>query len=286
MLAIIVNIALLLAIAIAYAAFDVFNKRNVPNIFVYAALALGVAVTLLNGVYTAEISLAIALVVGAAGYAIYRIGYWGAGDFFELVTISLILPIQQTPLLLSVNQYGMPFLLSVFIAAGVSAVWIVPLYYLSAGRNAVKVKSKGLATEKKILSIVMLAMYLLLFFVISSFFRLSATGAVILAAFAIPSVVMPMYESRITQSMAKPVSAKELEEGDMLALNLMDEKDISYFKRRSKHFGRLVTNEFLNDLRNSDRKLQVYRNAAPFALFILIGTVISLLLGNLMLLIV
>ena len=77
-----VRIIVLLAIATLYAIFDVFNKREVPNAFVYACLAVGILVTFTYGLTLAEMSLLLALAIGAGGYLVYRAGYWGAGDFF------------------------------------------------------------------------------------------------------------------------------------------------------------------------------------------------------------
>ena len=41
-----IEIFVLVLVTLIYAMFDVFNKRNVPNIFVYATIGLGVALAL------------------------------------------------------------------------------------------------------------------------------------------------------------------------------------------------------------------------------------------------
>ena len=279
-----ISLILLLAITIIYAVFDVFNNRNVPNWFAYSSVVIGLAVTFLFDSGVLAFSLALALFVGAAGYLIYRMGFWGAGDFFELVAVSLLLPLQQSPLLLSVNQLGLPFILSVFIATGFSAIWVVPIYYLLFDRHE-EVKSK-VGTRRIVLGATMIVTYAALFIVICQIYGFSLLRLAILVAIAVPSSVALIFEERITASMMRLIPVRELEEGDMIALNMMSGKEASRLSKKYRSFGRLATKSFIKEARGAKEKLPVYRNAAPLALFILIGVVVSLLFGNLILLMV
>ncbi len=92
-----ISLLALAAVTIIYAAFDVFNDRNVPDAFAYASVVFGLAVTVLFNSGILAFSLALALLVGALGYLVYKTGFWGAGDIFELVAVSLLLPIATPP---------------------------------------------------------------------------------------------------------------------------------------------------------------------------------------------
>ncbi|MGC8547789.1 MAG: prepilin peptidase [Candidatus Micrarchaeia archaeon] len=272
----------LLVVVVLYAIFDLFNKREVPDAFVYAALAIGVLLTFTYPKTTVEISLLVAVAVAAIGYVIYRAGFWGAGDFFELTTISLILPIQPRPLLVSVDQLGIPFVVSFFISTGLAAIWIVPIYYLLVNREKTNTKTKTQPIYK-ILGVLLITIYLMLLLFVYSLFGISWLRLLIIAAIGIPSAIILAYEEEITDKMTRLVPAKELTEGDIIAVNLMQSSEIRYFASKYKNFGRLVTKEMAKELRHVDRKLPVYRHAAPFAVFVLIGVVVSLLFGNIIL---
>ena len=276
------RMGILLTVVVLYALFDLFNKREVPDAFVYAALAIGLLITFTYPKTTAEISLLVAVAVAAIGYAIYRAGFWGAGDFFELTTISLILPIQPRPLLVSVDQLGMPFVVSFFISTGLAAIWIVPIYYLLVNREKTSKRTKTQPIYK-ILGVLLITIYLMLLLFVYLLFGISWLRLLIIAAIGIPSAIILAYEEEITDKMTRLVPAKELTEGDIIAVNLMQGSEIRYFASKYKNFGRLVTKEMAKELSHVDRKLPVYRHAAPFAVFVLIGVVVSLLFGNIIL---
>jgi hypothetical protein len=279
-----VSLLALAAVTIIYAAFDVFNDRNVPDVFAYTSVVLGLAVTVAFNFSTLAFSLALALLVGALGYLVYKTGFWGAGDMFELVAVSLLIPIQPTPLLVSVSQAGLPFVLSVFIATGFAAVWAVPIYYLLIDRHE-EVKSR-VSGRRIVLGAVLFAMYATLFLAIYLLYGFSSLNLAVLAAIAVPSIITMIFEEKITASMIRVIPAREIVDGDMLALNMMSAKESARLSKKYKGFGRLVTKKLIGEIGGTKEKLPVYRNAAPLALFILIGVVISLLFGNIILLMI
>lgn len=118
MLSFVIRAVILLAIALVYAIYDLFNKRNVPDSFVYASAIIALLVTFTYSIGTIGISILIATVIGSIGYVLYRAGILGAGDFFEFMAISLIFPYQPAPLIVGIGQLNIPFILSIFIATG------------------------------------------------------------------------------------------------------------------------------------------------------------------------
>ncbi len=275
------RVVIAVIIAVIYVYFDIFNNRDVPNAFVYAALAIAALLTFTYPARLVELSLLLAFAIGALGYIIYRAGFWGAGDFFELVTISLIIPMQPRPLLVSINQFNMPFVVSIFIAAGFAALWFVPLYYLFMNKK--KVEKTKTQPIYKVLSIMLLVFYLVLLLFIYMFFGIDWQKTLIVLLIAIPSAFTLAYEEEVTEKMTKRVKPRDLQPEDIIAVNLMSKSDIEYFKSKYKSFGRLVTPEMLRHLKNVEKEVPVYSNAIPFALFIFIGLCISLLFGNILL---
>ena len=134
--------AVLIVITAIYALFDVFNKRNIPNIFVYLTVAVAFAITLTYGYSTIIYSIAIAVIVAIPGYLLYKKGFLGGGDFLEFVAISLILPIQPNPILYSEVQIPIPFIISVLLAAGYTVSIYIPIYYLSRSARKPKIDRK------------------------------------------------------------------------------------------------------------------------------------------------
>jgi len=279
-----IQILALAIVTVLYASFDVFNKRNVPEVFAYASVALGVAITFIFNFNVLAYSLLLALIVGVLGYLVYRMGMWGAGDYFELVAISLLLPMQFNPLLVSANQFQLPFILSVFTATGFVAMWVVPIYYLLIDRNR-RVKSQ-LDARHTIYGLTLLVLYFAMCLAIYRFYGLSLGKIALLLLIAIPSAITIIFEEKITLRMVSPTLPKELEEGDIIAINMMSKRAIVHFYRRYRNFGRLVTKKFIAESRGERLQLPVYKNAAPLAFFILIGAVVSVLFGNLILLII
>ncbi len=283
-----IRLVLLLAIALAYAIFDTFNKRNVPNAFVYGALAVGFASTLFYPMHVIIISVLIALVLGAVGYFIYRLGFMGAGDFFEFMTISLILPLQPLPVLLGSAMSGLslPFMFSVFIATAYVMLVSIIVYYLFLAKKSQLEKGYRISMRQIFSALVLFLAYMLLLAFVWILEGIGLISAVLVLLIAIPSCVIVAFDRLINLRMISMLGPNELDEGDMIAVNLMKKDDIEYFKRHSRSFGRLVTKKLKHDLMNSEKKLPVYRNAVPLALFTFFGIIISLVFGNLVLLLI
>ncbi|MDE1850760.1 MAG: prepilin peptidase [Candidatus Micrarchaeota archaeon] len=281
------RIAALLAIGIVFAAYDIFNRRNIPNVFAFGSVAIGAVFTLaLGDVQQIVYSVLVASVVGALSYLLYKIGQMGLGDGFEFVAISLIMPLQPAPLLQAVGQLGLPFMLSVFVAAGIAAIVLVPAYCIAKMRRGKRLEPLiKIRPNTAIKAAIMLLAYgaLLLFVTYSFGFNLIAWAIVVLIG--IPSVVAIIYEGAMKEQMVKWVYPKELEAEDFIAIELMGRKEEAYFGRRYKKFGRVATKEMVLRLRGAKRKLPVYKNAIPLAFPTLIGIVAALLFGNPILLI-
>ena len=269
-------------IAAAYMLFDLFNKRNVPGVFAYATLGYGAVLTLLYlSAATILTSAAIALVIISIGYVIYKAGQLGAADVIEFAALSLIIPIQPSPLLMgSPLQLGIPFVVSVMIGTGVAALVIVPLYYIPKAR-----RSKGFlkVSKRSALNAAAIAVaYLLFAVVLGRIAEITLQGWIILALLLVGSATITLFEDPITSVMVRYITVGNFDEGDLIAFNLMRKTDIAAVKKKIKLFDRLVTRDLINEMREKHitNRFPVYKEALPLALPIFIGVVISLLFGN------
>ncbi|MGC8479509.1 MAG: prepilin peptidase [Candidatus Micrarchaeia archaeon] len=282
----IIRIIILILIAGMYAYFDLFNKREIPNIFAYLSIVISlVAVVLLGG--DPYYILFLAALIAFLGYISYEKGFVGGGDIFEFVAITLLIPIQTTPYLIkNIPQLGLPFIFSVFIASGYSSVVIILIYYLIFAKRT-KIEKKFKIEKQNIKkSLLMIITYIILAVMLLVILKVSIIGVILLLLIAILSSILIIYEKLINYRMVTELNPNELVPEDMIAINLMTKSEIAYFKKKSKFFGRLATKKLISDIKDVRRKIPVYRNAAPLAAFILIGIILSLLLGNIILLII
>ncbi len=284
-----IRIASILIIAFAYMIYDLFNNRNVPTLLVYATLVYGAVLTVLyfNTILVGE-SLIFAAIILGIGYLIYKSGQLGAADVAEIAVISLILPIQSLPILGGIGASTLPFAISIIVDSGIVALIVVPLYYIP---HAVY-KSKGSILNKikrtdyyKSVIIIIAYSVLALFLVYEG---ISTYGVLIMAILVVGVGVISLFEAPITLSMVKYVTFDEIEEEDIIAVNLMNERELREIKANVPEFGRLATRKVIASIKREmpDKRLPVYKNAIPFALPIFFGSVASLLFGNLILYIV
>ncbi len=277
------RLSVLMVIAIAYAAFDVFNKRNVPDIFAYAALAVAFLLTFTYGTRTMEISLLIAAIIIALGYVVYKRGVMGAGDFLEFATISLILPIQPAAMLSAVPQMGFPFIFSVLISTGYTAVISMMAYYLAKASIKGKIHLSRIRKGSLRAGALLLLAYLAMLVVISYFAGFRLIPSFLILSIGIASSITVVFEKELNAQMISYAYPSELHPEDMIATNLMSPAEKAYFMKKSKHFGRLVTKPLLKDIRDARRKVPLYTSGVPLALFALLGIIISLAFGNILL---
>ncbi len=281
----IARMLILLALALAYAIFDVFNKRNVPNKFVYFSVVIGIIATLAYypDVYIMGVSALIAAIIGSLGYIIYRKGILGAGDVFEFILISLFIPLQPMPLLVNMPQFYLPFILSVFVVTGYVSFISIAFYYLLFVRNPEMERRMEGGRKSAIISSAFLTMYVLLIYVMGRINGFSSSAVLLIALVAIPSSIVLAYEKLINARMVAMIIPGKLEDGDMIAVNMMNREESNYFTKHYKGFGRLATHALVKDMKHEKKKLPVYRNAPPLALFMFAGVILALLFGNVLL---
>jgi hypothetical protein len=198
----------------------------------------------------------------------------------------LILPIQPLPYLIGGTQYNIPFIVSVFIATGLVALLIIPIYYLPRAKRLLNKKLFSMITRKDMFKgVLLLVAYLAFGIFVAYMLKPAPIGLFILSLVALGSLATAIFETPITDSMVEYIPVGKFEDGDIIALNLMKKGEIAAMKRKIKGFDRLVTSNIINLMKKNriGTKFPVYRKAMPLALPIFVGIVISLLVGNLIL---
>jgi Flp pilus assembly protein protease CpaA len=274
----VIRVLVLLAFATLYAYFDIFNKRSIPDSFVYLSIIVGIIFTFFYPLKTLELSLLIAAFVVAASYILYKAGFLGLGDGLELAFVSLMLPIQPTPLV-NIPQLGLPFILSVFISSGIVAIIALPIYYMLNGKPEIRKES----VMKAFVVFISYLLLLMLVYLLLGHIALIPIVFIIIIAFF--SALIFLFEVSMNERMITWIYPSRLGEDDIIAINLMSKKDIMFFKSRYPGFGRLADRKAIIALRNIKKKIPVYTNAIPFSAFILSGIILSLLIGDPILLI-
>ncbi len=280
-----VRVASLVAVALLYLLYDLFNNRSIPSVFAYATVAFGVFMTILYFNYAMIlISIAVAAAIFGIGYLLYRKGQLGFGDITEFAALSLIFPFQQTPLMNNLYQYNIPFIVSVVIAAGLAAILIVPIFYIPAAKKKFpKALINYISKKDASRSIIVGLSYMLLIAVMVLFVRIQIYGILILAALTFGSVFTILFENPITNSMVANVGINELEEEDIIAMNMLSEKTKRKLNSEIKGFTGLVTRDMIVKMKRKHIKIKlpVYKKGIPFAVPLFVGVIITLLFGNL-----
>ena len=279
------RIGSIVAVALAYMLFDVFNKRDVPSIFAYATLAYGFLLTVLYfNIGSIILSVGIALAILGVGYIVYRIGQLGAADVIEFAAISLILPMQGLPFIASA-QYNVPFALSLLVNTGIVAIVLVPIYYIpKASRNLKKPIASYITSRNMLAAFLIGASYLAFMLFTYIVIGINYIRIAMLAVLMVSSLLVMLFSVPITYSMVEYVSVDRFDIGDIIALNLMPDRKIASLKKKITGFDRLVTADTISNMKKKGikEKMPVYKNALPFALPIFIGAIVTLLVGNMM----
>lgn len=285
-----VRIASLIVIAVIYMLFDVFNKRNIPGVFVYLSVAYGFFLTILYlNLTTILFSAAIALLVTGAGYLVYKAGQLGIADVAEFAALSLILPLQIAPALDNIPQFNLPFIVSLLVNTGISAFAVMALYYLPRAKSASKKPLiSSISGGNVVKAIALGASYAVFIVILVHFFGFYLPGMSLIALLLVLSVLIVLFEKPLTATMVSYVDYRGLDAGDIIALNMMSGREIAKARKEVKGFNRLVTEALMEEFKKkkSTTKFPVYKKAMPFALPIFLGVCLSLLFGDLILFII
>lgn len=250
----------------AAAYYDLFNKKNVPDRFLYGFLAIAFLTNLV--LYEENLfwfSLAVAAFFSAVGYLFYKMGQLGGADVFVLASIILLLPIHPSFVNMSFN---MPFILSVIIFSGVLFALYVLVYF---GWKLSQVEAKP-----NLLYALMFIPYLLFAYVYVNSFLFSPLYFIFVTILLFATIFFMMYRDSLIKLLAEELPVAQLEPEDVLALEIMNKDMVKRYK-----LPRLLTKGEVERIKKTKlTELWVYTRLPPFIPFVLIGMVLSLLFAN------
>ncbi|HSB47805.1 MAG TPA: hypothetical protein VLD37_07375 [Candidatus Bilamarchaeum sp.] len=251
--------------------YDLFNKKNIPDVFLYAFL--GIALLADAFFYEPTVfwfSLAVAAFFSAVGYLFYRVGQLGGADVFILASVMLLLPIHPSFVGLSFN---LPFVFSLIIFSGVAFALYVMLFF---GWKLMKTEAKP-----KLFYALLIIPYLLFSYVYINSFLFSPVYFIFITLLLFAVIFFMMYRDSLNMLLAEELPVSQIEPEDVLALEVMNKDLIERYKLQ-----RLVTREELARLKKTKiSDLWVYTKLPPFIPFILFGMILSLLFAKNLLLI-
>ena len=247
--------------------YDLFNKRNVPEVLLYAFLALAFLFNVVffdYDVFVYAVVLAFMLLV--VGFALYRVGQIGGADVIMVAALVLLLPINPSYLEVPFNY---PFIFSVLIFGG-AAFAVYSIFFFARIIARKKTKAKPNYLYLSLLLVYALFVYL---FINAPFFSMAyfAIASVLLLS----SIIFLVYRNAIMEATMEQVFVKDLEPEDVVVQEKMD------LHMKKMGMGNVLSQRDIDALRKSGTKsVWVYANLPPFLPFLLIGLIISLFLGN------
>ncbi|MBU0591104.1 hypothetical protein KKF81_03480 [Candidatus Micrarchaeota archaeon] len=250
--------------------YDIFNKKNVPDKFLYGFLAVSFV---LNVVFFEEslfwFSIGVALFFSAIGYVFYRLGQLGGADVFVLASVMLLLPIHPS---FAEMSFNIPFLFSILIFSGVLFALYVMGYF---GWKLSQVEAKP-----KLQYLLMAIPYLLFAYVYSQSFLFSPLYFAFISVLLFATTFFMIYREPLMRLLAEELPVSQLEPEDVLALEIMNKDMVERYKLQ-----RLLTEKEIERIKETKLKdVWVYTRLPPFLPFILVGMVMAILFAKYLLL--
>lgn len=245
--------------------YDIKNNKNVPNNLLYAFLAIAFAVNLVFFQYDVFVySVFVAAIIFLFGYFFYRMGYIGGADIYVLTSIALLVPIFPSYTNVSLN---IPIVFSIIILSGVFfALYFI--YFIS--QNIILKRIKG-----KFEYLLLAPIYAILIYFIYSVGIFGPVYLITLSVLIISLILFMIYKERIMECMARKIPISKVDEEEIAVLELMP----SLVKEHN--IKRLLDAKELERLKQLKiKEIYVYTKLPPFLPFILLGLIISVIIGD------
>jgi Flp pilus assembly protein protease CpaA len=272
----ILRLAIIL-IGTAIAAFQDFKTSYIDDKLTIGLIACGVILDVLTFDYNFILySVGVGALIFIIGYYFYRMGQIGGGDVLLIAGIQVLLPfypsIQQFQFPFSLAVTGVPFIITIFATSAFVSLIGTALMY------GWMLKGKKLKPDLKdsILTLILVA------FIIFSIYFFSIFGLyqiIFIMLLAISALFLSLFKNQIMNDVViQKVDLKDIEDEDVLALEKMENLQKLGLKR-------VATKDQMKLLKKISRekkikKFYVYKNLPRMAPYILIGLILSLILGN------
>ncbi len=247
--------------------YDLFNNKNIPDLFLYAFLAVAFLVNIVF--YDANLfwfSLAVAAFFSAISYLFYRVGQLGGADVFVLAAVMLLLPLHPSSIGMTFN---LPFIFSIIIFSGVVFALFVVLYF---GWKL----AQGTEAKPNLLFALMLLPYALFAYVYVNSFLFSPVYFLFITVLILAVIFFLMFKDSLNRLLAEEIAVEKLEPEEVLALEVMNKDLVDRYK-----IPRLLTKDAIAKLKEAKLEtVWVYTKLPPFIPFILVGMVLGMLFAK------
>ncbi len=257
--------------------YDVFNRKNVPEKFLYIFLAISIAINIFDYsfFYSQILSTIIAISLILFLFLLYKIGQIGGADVFVITSIFFALP-KVSPIFKKetfVSYISVPLPSIIPILAISSILFLLFLFITKIGyciKNLKKVKLTSIAEA----TIIVLAFSFLLYS-LHSFIKLEFLIFNLIILFFLCFLIL--FKDIISESMIKMKSIKEIEPEDILAIEKVNEEIVKKLK-----LNRLITKEQIEKMKKVKIKKWPIFDLPQFLPFVLIGLIFYILFGDIL----
>jgi Flp pilus assembly protein protease CpaA len=252
--------------------FDIFNKKSVPDKFLYLFLGICILANLFD-FQTLPFALGIGIFTFFVFYILYKTGQIGGADAYIISALAFILPFQPNSFLILEQPFGGIFIFNLFVYSGILFMVYMFIYSLKFIREI------SINKEKLFKVGLILISYLVFVFIAynSAAFIIGLESYLLFISLLIIFLIyFLLIEDKLKASFTKFVSANEIEIEDIIDIDSMD-KDL--VKKYS--LSRLVTKEQYEKLKKiKGKKIALFKDLPPFLPFLLVGFILAVLLGN------
>ncbi len=254
--------------------FDIFNKKNIPDLLLYSFLILSLIIVIVD--YNPILllySFGGAAIIGLIGYIFYRLGQLGGADVFILCSLALLLPIQPT-LFSEKPLIPLPFIFSIILVSGLTFMIYVLIKY-----TPLVLKRKEKIDKKRILYSLGLVIIFLVFLYLYTKIPVISEYYLILMGFLIfVSIYFSIFKERLMGSLIEKLPLSKIEAEDVIAIEYMKKEIVKKY-----NIPRVVSEKDLKRLKKFKiNKYPVYTKLPMFVPFILLGLLISIYFGDML----
>ncbi len=251
--------------------FDIFNKKNIPDMLLYSFLFIAIIITFLDfNPILLTYAFGGALIIGITGYILYQMGQLGGADVFILCSLSLLLPVQ--PEMLGKNGVmNLPFIFSILSIAGIFFIFYVLIKF-----TPIVLKRKEKVDKKRIIYSIPLILIFLIFIFLFIEQIISIYYLILIAFLVCVSIYFSIFKERFMRSLIEEIPLSKIENEDVIAIEYMDEKLVKKY-----NIPKVISEKDLKRLKNIKiSKYPVYTKLPMFVPFILIGLLVALYFGD------
>jgi len=263
----------------AAAYYDMFNKKWVPDSLLWAFLAVAFLLNIIFFDQSVFIqACAVAIVIAAITYVLYRMGQLGGADVLVMSSIALAIPYLPQPLLAQAQSIPYPFFLSVLAPTGIAFIAhmlarFIPYISRQLARGKVKFTAQKVAGP----AIVLFSLAIFAALISSLPFSLPPLYFAIIGFLGIALVFFSLFMPEIKGSMAEKIPTSRLQCEDVLALEQMP------MLSKKLKLPPVISAKTIAALRRAKIKsVPVYTGMPFFLPYLFIGLLFTILFGDLL----